>query len=88
MASKKPPVAIRRPPKPAHAPDPDAFVSGGKRSSAQTSKRSTVKRADGRELRRMTIYLTPELAKRLAVHCAETGEDMSAFVATAVDKAL
>jgi hypothetical protein len=47
-------------------------------------KRKTVRRADGRELRKQTIYFETALAKRLAVHCAETGEDMSMVVAAAV----
>ena len=47
-------------------------------------KRKTVHRADGRELRKQTIYFETALAKRLAVHCAETEEDLSVVVAAAV----
>jgi hypothetical protein len=47
-------------------------------------KRKTVRRADGRELRKQTIYFETALAKRLAVHCAETDEDMSTVVAASV----
>ncbi len=62
-----------------------------KRSDAQTSKRpsdqvskAVVRRVDGRELRRMTVYLPTDLAARLRVHCAETDVDLSTFLADAV----
>jgi hypothetical protein len=38
--------------------------------------------------KRLTIYLPAELATRLAVHCAERGEDMSDVVTEAVGKRL
>lgn len=53
--------------------------------SVQASKRSTLKRRDGRELRKMTLYLQPELGRRLAVRSAETGADMSEIVSLALD---
>jgi hypothetical protein len=73
----------------------ETFVSGG-RSGVQTSKRSSAKRTarrvltrtDGREVRRLTIYLPADLAKRLAVHCAEHDEDMSDVVTEALAKRL
>ena len=41
-------------------------------------KRATVTtRASGAEVKRMTVYLPADLARRLAVHCAERGEPMS-----------
>jgi hypothetical protein len=89
---KKPTVRMRKPPKAGSTADVDAFVEG--RSDVQTSKRSgaspkpatrgVLTRSDGRELRRLTIYLPADLAKRLAVHCAEHDEDMSAVVTEAV----
>ena len=91
----KPVVTLRKPPEP---PDVETFVRGerpnvravkrpdvqaSKRPSAQTSK-AVVHRADGRELRRMTVYLPTDLAAKLRVHCAGADIDLSAFVAEAV----
>ncbi len=92
----KPVVALRKPPS---TPPPEAvaaFVDGGgersnvratKRLDVQTSERSSkavVTRADGRELRRMTIYIPADLAKRLRLHCTETDREISAVVGEAV----
>ena len=72
-----------------HQSAADAFVAAGanvetlKRSDVQTSK-ATVQRKDGRELRRMTIYLPADLAGRLRVCCAGRDVDVSAFIAEAV----
>lgn len=85
----KPKVQIRKPPAPVPLASVEAFVSG-KRSNVQTSSRSkaVVERRDGRELRRMTVYLPPSLAKRLALHAVEVEQDMSAVVAEAVERLL
>lgn len=53
------------------------------RTSGRSSAR-TLTRRDGRELRRLTLYLPAELAKRLAVHAAEADRDMSEVVAEAL----
>jgi hypothetical protein len=93
MAKPKPTVAIRRPPS-----DAEAFVAGQtkapKRSDVQTSKRSDapaattrpgiVQRKDGRERRRLTVYLSPKLATQLAVHCAGQGLEMSDVIEQAL----
>lgn len=50
--------------------------------------RSIVKRTGGRELRRMTIYLEPELAQRLKVASFEQGREMSAIIQEALLKHL
>jgi hypothetical protein len=55
--------------------------SGGRRSPLLARK-------DGRTLRRMTLYLPADLARRLAVHCAERDVDMSAVVTDAVRRLL
>lgn len=65
--------------------------SGGKvseRLSVQTSERSRAiqLRADGREVRRHTIYLPILLAKSLAHYCVEHDKDLSTVVAEAVSK--
>lgn len=49
-------------------------------TSVQTSKRSTIARKDGRELRRMTVYMPVDVARRLTVSCAETEVDISDVV--------
>ena len=89
MAKLKPKVKIRKPPAPVSLASVDAFVTG-ERSSVQTSgrSRSVVDRRDGRELRRMTVYLPSSLAKRLAMRAVELDADMSAVVAEAVERHL
>ena len=88
----KPTVQVRKPPA-----SVDAFVQGvqtskdsgsqtSKRSNAQASKRRTLERADGRQVRRLTVYLPAELASRLAVHCAKADRDLSDVVAEAVER--
>ena len=47
-----------------------------------------VSRKDGRTLKRMTLYLPLDLARRLAVHSAEREIDMSAVVTEAVRRYL
>lgn len=39
-------------------------------------------------MRRITIYLPPDLAKRLVVHCAEEGRDISDVVAEVLGQKL
>jgi len=95
MAKPKPVVTLRKPPAspPADPKAVEAFVRGSantaprpsnvqtlKRSDVQTSK-AVVERADGRTLRRMTVYLPAELAGRLRVQCAEADVDVSSFIA-------
>lgn len=94
MPPSKPSVAIRRPP----PVDVERFVSGEPApSDVQTSGRSDVqasvaqtgpglvKRKDGRTRRRTTVYFPPDLATRLAVHCAREGVELSDAVTAAVD---
>lgn len=65
-----------------------------RRSGTRTSGRSDVRavglveRADGRQRRRLTIYLPVELAKRLVVHCAAGELEMSDVVTDAVEREL
>jgi hypothetical protein len=54
-------------------------------STEQGMQASIVCRQDGRQRRRMTIYLPPELAQRLKLHSVTTGEDMSDVVARALE---
>lgn len=81
--AKKPAVQLRKP------QAAEAFVSG--RPNAQTSKRSgaqksVIARADGRELRRLTVYLPVDLARRLALACAESETAQSDAIAEAVKR--
>lgn len=49
---------------------------------------SNVKRRDGRELHRLTIYLPVDLARQLRVFCALSDQEMSRFVTEAVRQKL
>lgn len=68
------------------------WVSQPRRRGAQAPKRSGVRapivRADGRELKKMHIYLAAKTAKQLAVFCAEVDRDMSNVIEEAVSKFL
>ena len=50
--------------------------------------KSVVARSDGRTLRRMTLYLPEELARKLAIYCAREDQEMSAVVSEAVRRQL
>ena len=90
--AKTVPLTLRKPPE-ATRVGIDGFVRDGaprgldvqtsERSGVQTSK-AVVTRADGRELRRMTVYLPTELAKQLRLHCAEIDTDVSGLLAELV----
>jgi hypothetical protein len=61
-------------------------------SDAQVPKRSGARapivRADGRELRKLHVYLAVKTAKQLAIFCAEVERDMSDVVEEAVSRFL
>jgi len=91
---KKPTITIRPPPPAAGVPSlaEEAGFRTPRTSKASKAlevphrpKRNVVKRADGRELRRMTVYLPPDVAHRLAVRCAELEVDVSAGLAVAAE---
>lgn len=78
MAKQRHPIAPRKP-KPVAADVAARFVGSGKASSvpnAQTSK-SVVTRNDGRELRRITVYLPVELARELMSYCGKQDRQIS-----------
>ncbi len=50
--------------------------------------KSVVARSDGRTLRRMTVYLPDDLARKLAIYCATEDQEMSAVVSEAVRRQL
>lgn len=67
-----------------------APASAPKASSASKSKngRRTEQRADGSEVRKVTMYLSTELDKRLSLHCVENGVDRTAVINAALEKYL
>ena len=99
--SKKPQVNLRRPPPDAMADfvsgETDAQTSrhplqvvenSDTHENAQTSRRSdpaVVTRKNGRQRRRTTVYLPPELAQSLKVRCAQEGRELSALVTEALE---
>jgi hypothetical protein len=87
--ARKPTIAPRKPPR---VDERDKFVASDGRPGAQAPKRSGARspilRADGRELKKMHIYLAATTAKQLAVFCAEVDRDMSNVVEEAVAKFL
>lgn len=62
------------------------------RSSASKGRtsggRKLLKRADGRELTRLQVYLDPALAKKLKRHCVDHDVDMTSFVRQLIERAL
>ena len=85
MATKKPAVGLRKPPASVDPAVADRFVHGASPSPplapAVRRTRAVIRRKDGRELRRLTIYLPPDLARRLGVYAASTDTDVSDAVA-------
>jgi hypothetical protein len=54
------------------------------RASGATKRRGTVQRADGEELRRITVYLPPDVAKQLLTYCFERDLKVSDIGAEAI----
>lgn len=102
MPPRKPTVSLRRPPAPVALDDVERFVQAAPGAPAPPAEpprsvpprrgargaRGLVARKDGRELRRMTVYLPSDLARELALHCAERDLDASAVVSEAVRRLL
>jgi hypothetical protein len=99
MGKKQVAVSLRKPP-PA---DPDAFVAGAEKTEAPAQAAPPVTHAapvaprvaEGPsvttrvgERREVTVYLPPELARKLSVHCLELDRDVSNVVADALAEAL
>jgi len=96
-AKAKPVIAPRKPP----SDERDQFVAQAPgRSSAQAPGRSVAQapgrsgarmpivRADGRELRKLHVYVTTKTAKALALHCAQEDRDQSSVIEEAVTRFL
>jgi hypothetical protein len=95
--AKKPVVRLRKPPAAVDLDALEAFVQGAPtdppkraapRGSGKPSKthKSVLARRDGRRLQRLTLYLPEDLARRLKVHCATHGLELSTTIAQAVER--
>lgn len=103
MAKKTPPVILPRKPSDDEARDrfvsgessqepKRTNAAAPRRSVSREPKRSGYRqlytRADGRDVRKVSIYFTAATAKQLAVFCANEDRDMSTVVDEVVAKAL
>ena len=81
MAKTRPRITPRKPIAP--APDPlQRFVDGGRAVAA--GSKSQVQRADGRELRRITVYLPVDMARKLLAYCGARDAHISDVIADLV----
>lgn len=89
MGKKQVAVSLRKPP----PSDPDAFVAGAEKServapvAPRVAEGPSVATRAG-ERRELTVYLPPELARKLSVRCLELDRDVSNVVAEALAEAL
>jgi len=89
--TRKPNIVLRPPAPPPDPVEVERFVAGTPPSgrpddqAAPPGRPGLVQRSTGRVRRRRTVYLPPELDRRLAVHCAGEGLEVSDVVARAVD---
>lgn len=68
------------------APAPSSHLSTTPLSSARRPKmRGVVKRADGDERARVTVYLELDVAAKLRRHCFENGLELSEIAADAIN---
>jgi len=75
IKSKRPRASVRLPPS---APDPAAMDAFAR---AAPPGRGVITRSDGRNLRKLQIYVPAELAKALKLRCVEDECAISDFVA-------
>lgn len=80
------PEPVAKAPRAAAASAPSAAKGrGGKKPGGG---RVLLKRADGRELTRLQVYLEPALAKKLKRHCVDIDTDMTSYVRQLIENAL
>ena len=91
MGKKQVAVSLRKPP----PSDPDAFVTGGEKAEVERPAPVAPRVVEGPsvttragERRELTVYLPPELARKLSVRCLELDRDVSNVVAEALVEAL
>ena len=80
---------LPRPPAPppiAYAPAPPPVRPYP--APAATPRRTVIKRKDGRELYRTTIYLEPELAQRMGIFAVKQGVDQTEIIKAALGEYL
>lgn len=75
VAAAAPPVAPAATPAAEPPPAPPAPT---------TTKRTVIRRKDGRELFRSTIYLEPELAQRMGIFAVKQGVDQTEIIKAAL----
>jgi len=72
---------VAPPPPPAAPPPPIALAPAAQ-------KRTVIRRKDGRELYRTTIYLEPELAQRTGIFAVKQGVDQTEIIKAALSEYL
>ncbi len=84
--AKRPPLEIRKPQK-SPSPNVDAFVNKGGDHAPDSGKgqKGILTRADGRITRRMTMYVEPDLARRVQLYCVQQGREISDVAAEALE---
>jgi hypothetical protein len=55
-----------------------------KRPTVEAVENKPIHRADGREVRKHTIYLATEVSRKLTSYCTQTGKNLSGVIAEAV----
>jgi hypothetical protein len=71
-----------------HPPDTSQVSPGHPKPRAAAGSAVLFERKRGPAKRRMNVYFTPEVHRRLEEYCARTGDEMSRFIDTAVEHAL
>lgn len=89
MAKKQVGVSLRKPPR----VEADTFDAGdGATELADTKKQgglgATVASTAGISMRELVLYLPADVAKKLSLHCASNGLDVSRFVKELIEKEL
>lgn len=84
MTRNKPPSAGPGDEHTLPADDTQPKLSSGEFVPAPRRTKAILARKDGRQLRRMTVYLPPELARRLAIYAAGADIDVSGALAEIV----
>lgn len=90
-APRPEPVIAPEPPRPppaAYAPQPSPPPVRAYPAPAASPKRTVIRRKDGRELYRTTIYLEPELAQRVGIFAVKQGVDQTEVIKAALGEYL
>lgn len=60
----------------------------GLKRTVEVKKNSVLTRTDGRQVKRLSLYLPADLAKELKVHCVMEDIDISEFLTRLVEREL